>query len=86
MNKLLCYYTGRRYTEECPLGSLRGLAEPGQGHQVVSYWTLNNMLNDMVITFRYAEDLGNVRLDVWGQRRRWRRKSEADSQRAWAVV
>jgi len=48
-----------------PMGSLRGPAEPGQGRRVVSCWTLNNTMNDTVLTSGYAEDLGHVRLDVW---------------------
>jgi len=52
------------------MGSLCDPVEPGQGRQIVSYWTLNNTLNDIVLTSGYAEDLVDVRLGVWGQRRR----------------
>jgi len=69
MNILLYYYTGRTYMEELPMGSLRGPVEPGQGCRVVSYWRLNNIMNDTVLTSGYAEGLGDVRLDVWEQRR-----------------
>ena len=55
--------------EELPIGSLRGPVEPGQGCCVVSYWMLNDMMSDMVLTSGYAGDLGDVRLDVWEQRR-----------------
>jgi len=51
------------------MGSLRGPVEPVQGRRVVSYWTLNDMTNDKGLTSGYAEDLGDVRLDVWEQRR-----------------
>jgi len=47
--------------------SLRGPVEPGQGRRVVSCWTLNNMMNDIVLTSGYAQDLGDVRLGVWEQ-------------------
>jgi len=73
------------------VGSLRGPAETGQGHQIVSYWTLNNTLNGIVLTSGYVEDLGNVRLRVWGQRGRWQggrggpRSCKADSCCTWAV-
>jgi len=66
MTKLLCYYTSRTYMEELPMGLLQGPVEPGRGCRVVSYWTLNDMMNDMILTSGYAEDLGNVRLRVWG--------------------
>jgi len=52
------------------MGSLRGPVEPGQGCCIVSYWTLNNIMDDMVLTSGYAEDLRNVRLRVWGQQGR----------------
>jgi len=48
------------------MGLLQGPVEPGQGCRVVSYWTLNDMMNDMILTSGYAEDLGNVCLHVWG--------------------
>jgi len=47
-------------------GLLCGPAGPGQCHQNVSYWTLNSILNDIVLTSGYAEDLGNACLDLWG--------------------
>jgi len=56
------------------MGLLQGPVEPGQGRRVVSYWTLNDMMNDTVLTSGYAEDLGDVRLDVWEQRRGWARR------------
>jgi len=49
------------------------------------------MENDIVLTSGYAEDLENVRLGVWGQRRRRRggsgrpRSCEADSWCAWGL-
>jgi len=43
--------------------------EPGQGCHVVSYWRLNNVMNDTVLASGYAEGLGDVRLDVWEQQR-----------------
>jgi len=45
------------------------------------------MENDIVLTSGYAEDLGNVRLGVWGQRgrRQGRGTAKADSCRGWGV-
>ena len=45
---------------------LHGLGEPGQGHQVVSCWTMKDTLKDIVLTFGYAKDLGNAPVEVWG--------------------
>jgi len=59
------------------MGLLQGPVEPGQGRHVVGYWMLNNMMNDMVLTSGYAEDLGDVCLDVWEQRRGWARRRKS---------
>jgi len=73
--------------EELPIGLLQGLVEPGQGHRIVSYWTLNDMMSDTVLTSGYAEDLGDVCLDVWEQQRGSEEEEEvqANSWCMWAV-
>ena len=37
--------------------ALHGPAKPGQGFQAVGCWTLNDTLNDTVLTSGYAKDL-----------------------------
>ena len=45
---------------------LHSLARPRQGFWAVGHWTLNNTLNDIVLTSGYAEDLEKVCMEVWG--------------------
>jgi hypothetical protein len=40
---------------------------PGQGFRVESDQPLNDMLNDIVLTSRHAEDLGYAYAKVWGR-------------------
>ena len=53
--------------------ALHGPAKPGQGFQAVGCWTLNNTLNDAVLTSGYAKDLEKACMEVWGWLRRWGR-------------
>jgi len=87
MSKLLYYRTGRSYMEELPMALLQGPVEPGQSRRVVSYWMLNDMINDTVLTSGYAEDLGGCALGCVGAAKRVGEEEEvqADSRHAWAV-
>ena len=48
-------------------------AKPKQGLQVVSHWTMNNALNEIVLTCQYVE---NAPMEVWGQRGRQRGRQQ----------
>ena len=59
----LCY----THTRHCP-------AKPRQGLQVVSHWTMNNALNEIVLTSQCVGGLENVPMEVWGAARKAARK------------
>ena len=44
--------------------SSHGLAKPRQGLQVVSHWTMNDALNEIVLTSQYAGDFENAPMAV----------------------
>ena len=61
----LGYKHQRRFYNICVIHILRGVApralhgpaKPGQGFQAVGCWTLNDTLNDTMLTSGYAKDL-----------------------------
>ena len=64
----MCISVQRTYTEGLVQDSLRGPAEPAccvRGLQVFS--TLNDVINDTLLTLQYAKCLEHVSMEMWEQ-------------------
>ena len=86
---MLMQYLGGACTwgGESLMESSHRLGEPGQDIRVVRDQAPNDTLNDIVLTYGYAEGLRNAPMEVWGGEERQRGGGcyKASCCHAWAV-